>query len=77
MSGTSWWTWTSALTSFFEYRRGRLGIYSNDETLMTILKELDLKERRIEEKGMSPFTYMFSTEGKMNRFIRRYEMFNE
>lgn len=60
---------------YLEYRRNILGIYSSDEELMNQLKEMKLKNRRHTEKGMSPFTFMISTRGKMNRFIRRMGQF--
>jgi hypothetical protein len=62
---------------YIEYKRNMMGIYSSDEQLMTILKELDLKARRNEERGRPPFTFTISTKGKMNRFIRRFDNFDE
>lgn len=64
-------------TIYFEYKRNVLGIYSTDEVIMDRLKELDLKDRREEEDGYPPFTYGLSSEGKMNRFIRRFDLFDD
>jgi hypothetical protein len=62
---------------YMDYRRNMMGIYTTNETFMDALKALELKDRRNEEKGLPPFTYTISTKGKLNRFIRRFEMFEE
>lgn len=62
---------------YIEYKRNMMGIYSSDEKLMTLLKEMDLDARRNEESGKPPFTFTISTKGKMNRFIRRFDNFDE
>ncbi len=62
---------------YIDYKRNMMGIYSSNEEFMTKLRELELKERRSEKKGLPPFTYTISTKGKMNRFIRRFENFEE
>lgn len=62
---------------YFEYKRNRLGVFSSDDQIMTILKEMDLDDRQREVKGKPTFTYMLSTKGKMNRFIRRFEAIEE
>lgn len=62
---------------YIDYKRNQMGIYTSNEEIMTLLKEMDLKDRRNEEKGMPPFIYTISTEGKMNRFIRRFDSFEE
>lgn len=58
---------------YIEYKRNIMGIYSTNEEFMNILKEMDIKDRRNEERGRPTFTYTISTKGKMNRFIRRFE----
>ena len=60
---------------YIDYKRNKMGVYSSNEELMTLLKEMDIKDRRNEEKGMPPFMYTISTQGKMNRFIRRFDSF--
>lgn len=60
---------------YIDYKRNKMGVYSTNEELMTLLKEMDIKDRRNEEKGMPPFMYTISTKGKMNRFIRRFDSF--
>lgn len=62
---------------YIDYKRNQMGIYTSNEEVMTLLKEMDLKDRRNEEKGMPPFTYTISTKGKMNRFIRRFDSFED
>tara|TARA_R110002050_G_scaffold294021_1_gene451301 strand:- start:7320 stop:11741 length:4422 start_codon:yes stop_codon:yes gene_type:complete len=58
---------------YIDYKRNMMGIYSSNEEFMNILKEMDIKDRRNEDRGKAPFTYTISTKGKMNRFIRRFE----
>ena len=60
---------------YMEYKRNMLSVYSNEDDLMTIIKELDLDKRRKEVKGKPPFTYTIGTKGKMNRFLTRFEKF--
>jgi hypothetical protein len=62
---------------YIEYKRNIMGVYSSDEALMNIIKGLDLDARRNEEDGKPPFTYTISTRGKMNRFIRRFDKFED
>ncbi len=62
---------------YIEYKRNIMGIYSSDEQLMTLIKEMDLDDRRNEERGKPPFTYTISTKGKMNRFVRRFDKFED
>ena len=61
---------------YIDYKRNKMGVYSTNEEFMTLLKEMDIKDRRNEERGMPPFTYTISTKGKMNRFIRRFDSFD-
>ena len=58
---------------YFEYKRNQITLYSSEEAVMTKLKEIDIKERRREVKGMPPFLYTIGTKGKMNRFLNRME----
>jgi hypothetical protein len=58
---------------YIDYKRNMMGIYTTNEEFMNLLKELDIKDRRNEDRGKAPFTYTISTKGKMNRFIRRFE----
>ena len=58
---------------YIDYRRNMMGIYSTNEEFMNVLKEMDIKDRRNEDRGKAPFTYTISTKAKMNRFIRRFE----
>lgn len=60
---------------YFEYKRNKMTFYTSDEEIMTKLKELDIKERRLEVKGKPPFMYTIGTKGKMNRFLSRFEDF--
>lgn len=60
---------------YIDYKRNKMGVYSTNEEFMTLLKEMDVKDRRNEERGLPPFTYTISTKGKMNRFIRRFDSF--
>lgn len=60
---------------YFEYKRNRMTIYSSDDALMTIIKELDIKKRRSEVRGLPPFVYMIGTKGKMSRFLSRFDKF--
>jgi hypothetical protein len=62
---------------YIDYKRNQMGIYTTNEEVMTMLKEMDLKDRRNEERGMPPFTYTISSKGKMNRFIRRFDSFED
>lgn len=61
---------------YIDYKRNVMGIYTTNEEFMTALREMELKDRRNEKKGLPPFTYTISTKGKMNRFIRRFENFD-
>ena len=72
-----YWDVAPGLEYFIEYKRGMMRVYSSSQSLMDYIKELDLKDRRNDEKGMRPFTYTIGTDGRMNRFLRRYDMFNE
>jgi hypothetical protein len=58
---------------YIDYKRNMMGIYTTNEEFMNLLKDLDIKDRRNEDRGKAPFTYTISTKGKMNRFIRRFE----
>ncbi len=58
---------------YFEYKRNQLSVYSSEEPVMNIIKELDLKKRRSEEKGKPPFMFTIGTKGKYNRFLNRVE----
>ena len=60
---------------YIEYKRNQMSIYSSDEALMTIIKELDIKKRRTEVRGLPPFFYTIGTRGKMTRFLSRFEKF--
>ncbi|MCR9155274.1 MAG: hypothetical protein NXI09_14290 [Bacteroidetes bacterium] len=60
---------------YIDYKRNKMGVYTTNEEFMTLLKEMDIKDRRNEERSMPPFTYTISTKGKMNRFIRRFDSF--
>lgn len=60
---------------YIEYKRNVMQIYSTQEAVMNIIKELDLDKRRNEEKGMPPFTYTIGSKGKMNRFIQYIEKY--
>lgn len=62
---------------FLEYKRNILSIYTDDQTLMDMLKEMDLNDRRTEESGYRPFTFMFATKGDLNRFIRRMNQYQD
>lgn len=62
---------------FFEYKRNQLSLYSGNEELMTKLKEMDIKDRRTEVKGLPPFVYLIGTKGKMNRFLMRFERYDQ
>jgi len=62
---------------YIDYKRNQMGVYTTNEAVMTMLKEMDLKDRRNEVRGMPPFTYTISSKGKMNRFIRRFDSFEE
>ncbi len=58
---------------YLEYKRNQLSLYSSEDEVMNIIKELDLKKRRNEVKGKPPFTYTVGTKGKYNRFLNRIE----
>ncbi len=60
---------------YVEYKRNQLSIFSSEDEVMTPLKELDIKDRRSEAKGLPVFTYLIGTKGKMNRFLNRFEKF--
>ncbi|WP_417588637.1 hypothetical protein [Owenweeksia hongkongensis] len=60
---------------YFEYKRNMMSVYSNDDAVMDVIKNLDLDKRRNEEKGKPPFTYTIGTKGKMSRFLNRFEKF--
>lgn len=62
---------------YFEYKRNQMSIYSGNEEFMTKLKEMDIKDRRNEAKGLPVFTYLIGTKGKMNRFLMRFERFDQ
>ncbi len=58
---------------YFEYKRNQLSLYTSEDPVMNIIKELDLKKRRSEVKGLPPFVYTIGTKGKYNRFLNRVE----
>ncbi len=60
---------------YIEYKRNIMSMYSNDEAVMTVIKEMDLKDRRNDVKGKPVFTYTIGTKGKMNRFLTQMEKF--
>jgi len=62
---------------YLEYKRNQMSLYSNEEEVMNILKELDLKDRRNDVRGKPVFTYLIGTKGKMRRFLRRYEQYDQ
>ena len=62
---------------YIDYKRNQMGIYTTNDEFMTLLKEMDIKDRRNEVRGMPPFMYSISTKGKMNRFIRRFDSFED
>ncbi len=62
---------------YIDYKRNKMGVYTTNDEFMTILKEMDAKDRRNEKRGLPPFTYTISTKGKMNRFIRRFDSFDD
>ncbi|MDR9374774.1 MAG: hypothetical protein RI565_07905 [Schleiferiaceae bacterium] len=62
---------------FLEYKRNIFSIFSDDQVLMDQLKEMKLKDRRNEEKGYRPFTFMFANKGDLNRFIRRMNQYQD
>ncbi len=62
---------------YIEYKRNVLSVYTNDESVMNLIKGIDLDKRMLQEKGKAPFTYTIATKGKMNRFLSRFEKFEE
>jgi hypothetical protein len=58
---------------YFEYKRNQISLYSSEDDVMDIIKELELKKRRTEVKGKAPFVYTIGTKGKYNRFLNRVE----
>lgn len=60
---------------YIDYKRNMMGVFSSDDAIMDIIKEMDIKDRRNEVRGMPPFTYTISTRGKRNRFINRFSQF--
>lgn len=60
---------------YIEYKRNMMMVYTNEEAVMEIIKNLDLDKRRNEAKGMPPFTYTIGTKGKMSRFLRYMEKY--
>ncbi len=60
---------------YVEYKRNQLSLFTGEDPIMNIIKELDLDKRRQEVKGLPPFTYTVGTKGRMNRFLQRFEKF--
>ncbi len=56
---------------YFEYKRNVLQFYSTDEALMTLIRDMDPKKKRVEGPNNSFINITIASKGKMNRFLNR------
>lgn len=56
---------------YFGYKRNVLQFYSNNEELMTKLRELDAKKRRFEGENGKVLNITQASKGKVSRFVNR------
>ena len=71
------WDVSPSAEYFWEYKRGMMRVYSSHEAFMDYIKELDIKDRREEQKGLRPFNYTIATESRLRLFLRRMQMIEE
>lgn len=72
-----YWDVSAGAEYFWEYKRGMMRIYSSHDPFMDYIKELKIKDRREEQKGLRPFTYTIATESRLRLFLRRMQMIEE
>jgi len=56
---------------YFAYKRNVLQFYSTDQVLMTLIRDMDPKKKRVEGPNNTFINITIASKGKMNRFLNR------